>query len=142
MAIMCSYWKSPKRLVVLLDRLKEMASSLIMVHELSKTRASSCHVKQLGIDMEILSNPVTIGIGSEFVKISSQEGLHDYGNMLKRLFPQNAYDIERIMQEIDKTISYMNVMYGIDNPLFSDLSNDTQYLLHTLLPWFVNTKET
>jgi len=34
--------------------------------------------------------------------------------MLKRLFPQNAYDIERIMQEIDKTISYMNVMYGID----------------------------
>jgi len=60
--------------------------------------------------------------------------------MLKRLFPQNAYDIERIMQEIDKTISYMNVMYGIDNPLFSDLSNDTQYLLHTLLPWFVKYK--
>jgi len=44
------------------------------------------------------------------------------------------------MQEIDKTISYMNVMYGIDNPLFSDLSNDTQYLLHTLLPWLVKYK--
>jgi len=97
-------------------------------------------LKQLGIDMEIISNPVTIGIEDEFVKISSQESLHDYGNMLKRLFPQNAYDIERIMQEIDKTMSYMNVMYGIDNPLFSDLSNDTQYLLHTLLPWFVKYK--
>jgi len=94
-------------------------------------------LKQLVIDMEILNNPVTIGIGNEFVKISSQEGLHDYSNMLKRLFPQNAHDIERIMQEIDKTTSYMNVMYGIDNPLFSDLSNDTQYLLHTLLPWLV-----
>jgi len=52
--------------------------------------------------MEIINNPVTIGIGDEFVEISSQESLHDYGNMLKRLFPQNAYDIERIMQEIDK----------------------------------------
>jgi len=64
---MCCYWKSPKRLVGLLDRLKEMASSLIMVHELSKTRASSCPcLKQLGIDMEIINNPVTIGIGDEF----------------------------------------------------------------------------
>jgi len=34
----------------------------------------------------------------------------------------------------------MNVMYGIDNPLFSDLTNDTQYLLHTLLPWLVKYK--
>jgi len=97
-------------------------------------------LKQLGIDMEILSNPVTIGIEDEFVEISSQESLHDYGNMLKRLFSQNAHDIERIMQEIDKTTSYMNVMYGIDNPLFSDLTNDTQYLLHTLLPWLVKYK--
>jgi len=45
-------------------------------------------LKQLGIDMEIINNPVTIGIGDEFVEISSQESLHDYGNMLKRLFPQ------------------------------------------------------
>jgi len=31
-----------KKVGGLVDRLKEMASSLIMVHELSKTRASSC----------------------------------------------------------------------------------------------------
>ncbi|WP_018963777.1 phytoene desaturase family protein [Coprothermobacter platensis] len=98
-------------------------------------------LKQLGIDMEFLGNPVTIGIGDEFVEISSQESLHDYGNMLKRLFPQNGSDIDRIMQEIDKTMSYMDVMYGIDNPLFSDLNNDTQYLLHTLLPWLLKYRK-
>jgi phytoene dehydrogenase-like protein len=34
-------------------------------------------------------------------------------------------------------MNYMDVLYGIENPLFMDLNGDAKYLLTTLLPWFV-----
>jgi len=32
-------------------------------------------------------------------------------------------------------MSYMDILYGIDNPLFMDLKNDKTYLKETLIPW-------
>jgi phytoene dehydrogenase-like protein len=39
------------------------------------------------------------------------------------------------MDEIARIMIYMDVLYGIDNPLFMDLKNDPEYLKKTLLPW-------
>ncbi|MBK6622927.1 MAG: hypothetical protein IPG32_19450 [Saprospirales bacterium] len=46
------------------------------------------------------------------------------------------------MLEIRKIMDYMDVLYGIDNPLFLDLKKDKKYLLKVILPWmfkFMNT---
>jgi len=39
-------------------------------------------------------------------------------------FPENSEDIAAILREIDKVMGYLDVLYGIDNPLFLDLKNN------------------
>lgn len=92
-------------------------------------------LKDLGIDMAFTKNRVSIRIGSESVKIESRDSLESYIALLKDLFPADALDIERIKAEIQKVMGYMDVLYGIDNPLFMG-KPDAKYLAKTLLPWF------
>ena len=94
-------------------------------------------LKNLGIDLECTSNPVSIGIGDHWARITSRASLQTYSAMLTGIFPENAADIAKIVEEIRKVMGYMDVLYGIDNPLFIDNMQDPQYLLKTLLPWLV-----
>ena len=57
--------------------------------------------------------------------------------MLADIFPENESDIDKIAQEIQKVMDYMDVLYGIDNPLFLEDMKDPEYLLKTLLPWLL-----
>ncbi len=57
--------------------------------------------------------------------------------MLKALFPQNAEEIPPILKAVETVMGYMDVLYGIDNPLFEENMMDRQYVFHTLLPWLV-----
>ena len=91
-------------------------------------------LKSLGIDVEFLENEVSVGIGDTFVRLSGKNSLPQYGDMLKQAFPGDAADIDRLIAAVRQTMDYMDVLYGIDNPLFMDLK-DRGYLLHTLLPW-------
>lgn len=92
-------------------------------------------LKELGIDMEFASDPVSVGVEDKLVKLSSKNSLSDYMALLEGTFPENSYDIGLISGEIKKVIGYMDVLYGIDNPLFVDYSKDREYLFRTLLPW-------
>jgi phytoene dehydrogenase-like protein len=94
-------------------------------------------LKELGIALEMVSNPVSIGIAGEWVRLVSKDSLSDYRKMLEKLFPENVADIAAITAEIEKVMGYMDVLYGIDNPLFVDYANDKEYLVKTLLPWLL-----
>jgi len=94
-------------------------------------------LKELDIEMEMVSNPVSIGIADEWVRLVSKDSLSDYRKMLEKLFPENGADIAAITAEIEKVMGYMDVLYGIDNPLFVDYTNDKEYLVKTLLPWLL-----
>ena len=94
-------------------------------------------MRSLGIKMEVTENPITIGIVDRWVRMRSRESLHDYANLLKEIFPGNTADIDRIIEEINKIIVYLDVLYGIDNPLFTEDMRDKEYLTKTLLPWFI-----
>ncbi len=94
-------------------------------------------MRSLGIKMEITENPITIGIVDRWVKMRSRESLQDYAKLLKEIFPENIADIDRIIEEINKIIVYLDVLYGIDNPLFTEDLRDMEYLTKTLLPWFL-----
>ena len=93
-------------------------------------------LRDLGIEMEFLPNPVSIRMGDEVVRLE-QGGLMQYAAMLTGMFPENAPDIEAIQREIRQVMRIMDVLYGIDNPLFVDMKSDPQYLLKTILPWLL-----
>ncbi len=94
-------------------------------------------LKQLGIEMNWVRSLVTLAIGSEKVIVTDTESLAEYQKMLDRLFPQSIADIALIMDEIRKITRYMEVLYGIDNPLFLDNYQDLGYVRKTLLPWLM-----
>ncbi|MBC3889019.1 FAD-dependent oxidoreductase [Acetobacterium paludosum] len=94
-------------------------------------------IKQLGIEIEFVSNPVSIGIEEQIIKLQSKESLNDYRSLLWKKFPKNGQDIDKILAEIKKTMKYMDVLYAIDNPLFLDFKEDPAYLFKTLLPWLL-----
>jgi len=94
-------------------------------------------LKQLGIDIDFLPSAVSIGFGDEIVKLSSRESLKDYSDLLCRKFPDNQADVKAIIGEIARVMEYMDVLYGIDNPLFLDLKSDPQYVFKTILPWMI-----
>lgn len=90
---------------------------------------------QLGIAMDFVKNPVAIGIEDTMMSLKGGESLTEYAAMLTRKFPNNQSEIEAIISEIRKVTGYMDVLYGIENPLFMDLTSDKSYLFKTLLPW-------
>ncbi len=92
-------------------------------------------LKQLGINIDFVPNPVTIGIEREFVKLKDRDSLTEYQELLSTKFPENIVDIENIINEIKKIMKYMDVLYGLDNPLFVDYMKDKDYIFKTLLPW-------
>ena len=91
-------------------------------------------LRQLGIEVEFLPSPVSIGIGKDVARISSKESLGDYQELLDKHFPESKLDIAGIIQLLRQVMEYMDVLYGIDNPLFMDLSN-LKYVSRTILPW-------
>ncbi len=73
----------------------------------------------------------------EIVNFDSEGKIDEYGEVLAEKFPDSKQEIKEIMNEIKKIIDYMDVLYGIDNPLFIDYMKDKKYLFKTLLPWFI-----
>lgn len=94
-------------------------------------------LKSLGIEIEFIKNPVSIGIGMRWARLSSRDSLQNYVSMLSSIFPKNASEIAKIAEEIRKVMGYMDVLYGIDNPLFLEDMMDLEYLMKTLLPWLL-----
>ncbi|MEL7626015.1 MAG: FAD-dependent oxidoreductase [Anaerolineaceae bacterium] len=94
-------------------------------------------LKGLGIEIEFIKNSVSIGIGNRWVKLHSRASLEDYADMLSKTFQDNASDIFLIKKEIQKIMSYLDVIYGIDNPLFLEDMHDFEYMKNTLLPWLI-----
>ena len=90
---------------------------------------------RLGIDVTFVSNNVSIGIEDSIVTAISKESLEDYRMMLKEQFPDNTADVDAIICEITMIMKYMDILYGIDNPIFMDMKKDRKYLLGTILPW-------
>jgi phytoene dehydrogenase-like protein len=92
-------------------------------------------LRQLGISVEFLPSPVSLGIGRDVMMISSKESLAAYRELLVKHFPENSDDIAAILREVDKVMGYLDVLYGIDNPLFLDLKSNPGYVFRTILPW-------
>jgi phytoene dehydrogenase-like protein len=92
-------------------------------------------LKELGIHLEFVKSPVSLGVENEIMHIEGLESLIKYKELLTRLYPGSEEDIARVVKSIRKTMKDMDVLYGIENPVFKDLKHDRAFIFKKLLPW-------
>jgi len=92
-------------------------------------------VAELGLPLRYVRSRVSVGIAERIITIDSGASLVEYGRLLESFFPESSRDIQAILDVIRKIMKNMDVLYGIDNPLFKDLAHDYRYVFRTLLPW-------
>lgn len=92
-------------------------------------------LKDLNIDLEVVKSPVSLGIENEILNIENITSLSAYNDLLKKFYPENGKEIDELLKTIRKVMKNMDVLYGIENPLFKDLKRDTSFIFKTLLPW-------
>jgi len=92
-------------------------------------------LKDLNIEIESVRSPVSLGVENEILSLSTVESLDAYSAMLKKFYPENAAEIDEVIKTIRKIMNHMDVLYGIENPVFKDLKRDTDYIFKKLLPW-------
>ncbi len=93
-------------------------------------------LKDLGLELELLPSPVSIGIEETIIDLSKKTGIAEYEKLLKRLYPEQEQNIHRIFRKVSKIYKKMHIMYGFENPVFKNFRNDKKYLFTELLPWF------
>ena len=90
-------------------------------------------LKELGIELEFLDSPVSIGIEGEIIHLTPETGLDDYKRLLEKKYPESINDIEKICLKIKSIMKDMRILYAIDNPNFRE-EKDRAYLKQ-LLGW-------
>jgi len=55
---------------------------------------------QLGINLTLLPNPVSLGIEQDIIQINNKDSLEDYAHLLKKQFPNDTSAIDQLIQVI------------------------------------------
>lgn len=92
-------------------------------------------LKDLNIELELVRSPVSLGIENEILHIENIDSLWKYRDLLAKLYPESGDEIDVVIKTIRRIMKHMDVLYGIENPIFKDLKRDTGYILKKLLPW-------
>ncbi len=93
-------------------------------------------LEDLGIKLETVKSPVSLGIENEILHIKNLDSLTEYKDLLKRFYPDSSKDIDLLIKTIRRIMKHMDVLYGIENPVFKDLKRDRAFIFRKLLPWF------
>lgn len=91
--------------------------------------------EELGISIDTVKSPVSLGVGKEIIDIESIDDLEKYRNLLLKLYPDSEQDINEVLKSIRRIMKHMDVLYGIENPVFKDIPGDRKFLFQKLLPW-------
>lgn len=92
-------------------------------------------LEDLGIKLDFVNSPVSVGIEDRIIHVTSRESLEDYRELLLGFYPESREDVERVIKAIKKIMAEMEVLYGVDNPLFLNLRRDLLKFLR-YGPWF------
>lgn len=92
-------------------------------------------LRDLGIEIEFVRSTISVGIEDKVIRLHSEDDLDAYEVFLRGFYPENEQDIKLIIADIRKMMGYIEVLYGIDNPLFLDPKRDREYFMKELIPW-------
>jgi phytoene dehydrogenase-like protein len=93
-------------------------------------------LNDLNIDLKVVKSHVSIGIENEILHIKNLDSLWEYRDLLKKFFPQSDREIDETIKIIRRIMKHMDVLYGIENPVFKDLKRDIPFIFKKILPWF------
>ncbi len=94
-------------------------------------------IRDLEISLETIPSPVSIGIEQNMIHVTSKESLIDYENLLKTTYPDSCAEIGKVILIIKKIMKDMEVLYGVDNPLFKNFRSDRSYFIKSYIPLFI-----
>ena len=94
-------------------------------------------LRQLGLDIPFVKSGVTIGVGDARVSLDSKESILAYQEMLADQFPEDREALDAFIALVKKAMGFMDILYGIDNPLFLDNMKDPEYMRKELMPWMI-----
>jgi len=92
-------------------------------------------LKQLGIEIDFLENPISIGIEDQVLHVNKDPHLTAYEKLLADLYPQSTDEIAAILSDIKEIMRAVKTQYGIKNPIFLDVKEDREYFIKVVLPW-------
>ena len=92
-------------------------------------------LRHLGLEVTFVRNHVSLGIEDRVIRVESVDSVGDYRTLLTELYPGSADEIAVIVEQIRRIMHYMDIQYGIDNPVFLDPKKDREYFLTAILPW-------
>ena len=82
-------------------------------------------LKELDIKLEFVKSPVSVGVEEEILNIENLDSLGGYREMLVSLYPESETEINALVKSIRRIMKDMDVLYGIENPAFKDLKQDS-----------------
>jgi len=92
-------------------------------------------LNDLNIELETIRSKVSLGVGSKILNIEDIGSIEEYRNMLVSLYPDDEHDVDKFIKSMRRIMKLLDVLYGVENPLFKDLRKDYSYIFKTLLPW-------
>jgi phytoene dehydrogenase-like protein len=92
-------------------------------------------IKEFNLDIEMLPNPISLGIEDKLMITDGDESLTRYSEMLKELYPESIQEVDLVIKSIHDVIEDMKVLYGVNNPLFSKKKKNYLTLAPTVIAW-------
>ena len=92
-------------------------------------------LKDLGIPLDVVRSKVSLGIEDKIIHIEDLSSLDEYRDLLKKTFPESEGEIDEVLRIIRTVMKHMDVLYGVENPVFKDLKRDREFIFKKLLPW-------
>jgi len=92
-------------------------------------------LEDLGIELDTVRSKVSIGIEKEVLNIEDLDSIEEYRDLLVKLYPDSKREIDNFVKSMRKIMKHLDILYGIENPVFKDLKKDRKYIFKSLLPW-------
>jgi phytoene dehydrogenase-like protein len=92
-------------------------------------------LKDLDIHLELVPSTVSVGIEDKIINIEDLSSIDEYRDLLIGLYPDSTEDINKFIASMRKIMKLLDVLYGVENPVFKDIKKDKEYFLKTLVPW-------
>jgi phytoene dehydrogenase-like protein len=90
---------------------------------------------KLGLEMDLVKNIISIGIENRVIRVESDQNIGEYEQLLQDLYPESKAEITAIIVDMRKMMHFLDIQYGIDNPLFLDFKEDRDYFIKKVFPW-------
>ncbi len=92
-------------------------------------------LEDLGIELDVVRSKVSVGVENQILSIEDLDSVLEYRDFLVKLYPESEADIDTFIKKMRKIMKHLDVLYGIENPVFKDIKKDRNYVFKKLLPW-------